>query len=195
MTQVVTRTLSRGARGSQSFGWWGMVLLVMTESAFFASLLFGYFLLRSMHPDWPPEIPSLHIAGPNTVLLLTSSLTFWLGERSIRAGHAGRLELWLAATLLLGATFLTLQGVEYSHQSFTPATHAYGSMFFTVTGFHGAHVFIGLLMNGFVLARALAGHFSADEHEPVRIAGLYWHFVDAVWIAVFSSLYLFPRLF
>lgn len=179
----------------RSPGWWGMVLVIATESAFFAYFLFGYFYLASMaNGAWPPSgKPDLALALPNTIILLASSVAFWWGESGIRHGSQRRLRAGLLITLLLGVTFLVIQSIEYHHQRFTPATNAYGSLFFTITGFHGAHVAVGLLMNIVVQVRAWLGHFSAERHLAVTNAGLYWHFVDVVWIVVFVSLYLSPR--
>jgi heme/copper-type cytochrome/quinol oxidase subunit 3 len=177
-------------------GQWGMLLLISTEAALFACLLFSYFYLgaRSTTP-WPPfGPPDLHVAALNTLILLSSSVTLHWGERGIRRGQVGRLRVGLALTILLGLTFLSLQGYEYSRQPFTPMTDAYGSTFFTVTGMHGTHVFVGLVVLTVVSVMAARGKFAADRHWYVSNAALYWHFVDAVWIAVFSSLYLSPHL-
>ena len=107
---------------------------------------------------------------------------------------ATQLRLGLLVTLAFGAVFLAVQGVEYARETFTPRSHAYGSLFFTITGLHGAHVLVGLLMNVVVQVRAWLGHFSRDRHLAVTNVALYWHFVDAVWLAVFASLYVAPRL-
>jgi heme/copper-type cytochrome/quinol oxidase subunit 3 len=180
--------------GTESLDWWAMALTIVTEAAFFVCLLFGYFYLQSLHPEWPPEMPRLRISLPNTAILLASSVALWWAERGIRNGQELRLRLGIAVTLVLGSVFVCLQILEYHELRFTPATDAYGSVFFTVTGFHGAHVVVGLMILLFVLARALAGHFSDQNHRAVKNAAMYWHFVDAVWIAVFTSLYLTPRL-
>jgi len=174
----------------------GMMLLIATEASFFVYLLFSYFYLASMaRGSWPPDgNPALRLSLPNTIILIVSSGTMWWAEAGIKRGQQGRLRLGLLVTLLLGLLFLALQGLEYSHQKFTPATHAYGSLFFTITGFHGAHVAAGLLMNIFVQARAWAGHFTATRHLALSNVALYWHFVDIVWIIVFLSLYISPRL-
>jgi cytochrome c oxidase subunit I+III len=183
-----------GGIGSRTVGWWGMTCTIATEAAFFAYLLFSYFYLGSMASVWPPrEPPELTLALPNTVVLLASSAALWWGESGIRHGSRGRLRLGLAITILLGVAFLVVQVVEYSRQTVGPGTNAYGSLFFTITGFHGAHVAVGLLMLLYVLARALRGDFGDDRHEAVSNVALYWHFVDAVWLAVFTSLYLSPR--
>lgn len=176
-------------------GLWGMGLFIATEAALFALLLFSYFYLQvTTQAAWPPDgPPELRLALPNTAILLASSLTLWWGERSLRRGKQGAFRAGLAITFLLGAVFLTIQGFEWAGKGFTPASHAYGSLFFTVTGFHGLHVVVGLLMNLFVQARAWRGHFDAGHHGHVTAAGWYWHFVDLVWIAVFTSLYLSPR--
>lgn len=195
-TPIGVRDLPVDGEGSSSFGWWGMVLVIMTEGAFFVALLFAYFYLRTLHPEWPPEMPKLHLSGPNTALLIGSSVTFWWAERGIGRGRTGALKAGLAATIGLGAVFLAIQGLEYHEtvRHFTPASHAYGSLFFTITGFHGAHVAIGLIMNLVILVRALLGHFDERRHGAVKVTGMYWHFVDVVWLVVFASLYLSPRL-
>jgi cytochrome c oxidase subunit I+III len=176
---------------------WAMRLVVLTEACFFAYLLFSYWYLGSIAPAWPPAgiaKQSLGIALPNTLILIASSVTFWWGEMGIKRGSLTRLRLGLALTFVLGAVFLGLQLVEYSHQTVTPATNAYGSLFFTITGFHGAHVAVGLFMNLVLQVWAWRGAFSQDEHGFVSNAGLYWHFVDAVWLFVFGSLYFIPRV-
>jgi heme/copper-type cytochrome/quinol oxidase subunit 3 len=179
----------------RSPGWWGMILVITTEAGFFAYFLFGYFYLGSMaHGAWPPGgAPSLSLALPNTIILVASSITMWWGESGIRRGNQWRLRVGLAVTFVLGAVFLVVQGVEYSRAAFTPRTGAYGSLFFTITGFHGAHVAAGLLMNAFAQARAWAGHFTGDRHLAVSNIAMYWHFVDVVWLVVVLSLYLSPR--
>ncbi len=179
----------------RSPGWWGMVLVITTEAGFFAYFLFGYFYLASMsRGPWPPNgPPSLRLALPNTVILLVSSVAMWFGESGIRRGLQWRLRTGLAVTCALGIVFLSLQRLEYSRATFTPATDAYGSLFFTITAFHGAHVAAGLLMNAVVQVRAWAGHFTEQRHLAVSNIAMYWHFVDAVWLVVFLSLYLSPR--
>ena len=173
-----------------------MALVVATEATFFAFLLFAYFYLASMTVGpWPPDgAPDLKLALPNTVILILSSGTIWWAEAGIKKGAQAQLRIGLAATLVLGIIFLALQALEYSHKTFTPATDAYGSLFFTITGFHGAHVFAGLLMNVVIQIWAWLGHFTARRHLAVSNVVLYWHFVDVVWIVVFVSLYLTPRL-
>jgi heme/copper-type cytochrome/quinol oxidase subunit 3 len=179
----------------RSPGWWGMVLVIATEAGFFAYLLFGYFYLASLaRGPWPPSgAPSLRLALPNTIILIASSVTMWWADSGIRRGAQRRLRAGLAVTFVLGVVFLSLQGVEYARATFTPATDAYGSLFFTITGFHGAHVAAGLIMNVVVQVRAWANHFTAERHLAVANVAMYWHFVDVVWLVVFLSLYLSPR--
>lgn len=195
-TVAVERRLPLGAEGKSAPGWWGMVLLIVTEASLFVYLLFSYFYLGSMaRGPWPPPgPPELRLALPNTAILLLSSGTMWWAESGIRRDAQGRLRLGLLLTLALGMVFLSIQMVEYRHSTFTPATDAYGSLFFTITGFHSAHVAVGLLMLAVVGVRASLGHFSARRHLAVTNVSWYWHFVDVVWLAVFTSLYLSPRL-
>jgi heme/copper-type cytochrome/quinol oxidase subunit 3 len=181
---------------ARSPGFWGMLLLIATEAALFAYLLFSYWYLASIATGpWPPDgPPSLHLVLPNTVLLLASSGTMYLAESGIRRGNGTRLRVGLLLTLLLGVVFLTVQGVEYGQKHFRPTSHAYGSLFFTITGFHGAHVAVGLLMIAVVAVRDFLGHFGPGRHEAVTNVSWYWHFVDVVWLTVFTSLYLAPHL-
>jgi heme/copper-type cytochrome/quinol oxidase subunit 3 len=118
----------------------------------------------------------------------------WWAESGIRAGRSGRLRIGPVITIVFGAIFAAIQAVEWSKKLFGPATDAYGSLFFTITGFHGAHVIVGLIMLTFILLRASLGHFTAERHLAVSTVAIYWHFVDVVWLFVFASLFLMPRL-
>ena len=183
--------------GARSTGWWGMVMFIITELALFGSALASYFYLRFQAPQWPPhgiEEPDLFWGSIATVLLLSSSLPVWLGERSIRRGQVRRMQVWIAVAMVLAIAFLAIQAHEYLSASFDWRTAAYGSLFFTITSLHGLHVIGGLLVLGFLELRAARGTLDAEHHLAVSTGALYWHFVDVVWIAIFSSLYLSTRL-
>ena len=113
-------------------------------------------------------------------------------DRSVRSRKAGQFRLALAVTFVLGIIFLAIQVIEYSRKGFAPDTNAYGSLFYTITGLHGSHVFIGLLMLSVIQVRAWLGHFGPRRHLAVQNVAMYWHFVDAVWLVVFTSIYLVP---
>jgi heme/copper-type cytochrome/quinol oxidase subunit 3 len=196
MSTAAAQLVQLEAPEARSTGFWGMMLLIATEAALFAYLLFSYWYLASMATGpWPPDgPPSLHLVLPNTAVLLASSATMYLAESGIRRGNGLRLRVGLLLTLLLGVVFLTVQGIEYGEKHFTPSSSAYGSLFFTITGFHGAHVAVGLLMIAVVTVRAFLGHFAPGRHEAVTNVSWYWHFVDVVWLTVFTSLYLAPYL-
>jgi heme/copper-type cytochrome/quinol oxidase subunit 3 len=156
----------------------------------------AYFFLRfQASARWPPEgieAPTLVLPSIMTVVLLSSSIPMHIADAGIRRGSRVRLRVGLLASFLLGATFLGLQVFEYVEKlrEFTPQTNAYGSLFFMITGAHGTHVAGGLLLNLWVQVQAARGFYGRDRHQTVRNVALYWHFVDAVWIAIFSSLYL-----
>jgi heme/copper-type cytochrome/quinol oxidase subunit 3 len=161
------------AAGGLDVGRWGLLTLVATEGALFAYLLASYFYVGALHGTWPPAAaPALTIAVPNTAILLASSGTVWWAERGGRAGSERRLRLGLVLTLLLGALFLVLQGVEFSRAHVTPRTDAYGSLFFAITGMHAVHVAVGLLILLHTTARAFAGHFRHGRGQAVGNAAL-----------------------
>jgi heme/copper-type cytochrome/quinol oxidase subunit 3 len=183
--------------GPRSVGWWGMLVLICNEAALFGALLAAYFYVRVNAPAWPVgglEPPELLIPSLNTVLLILSSVCFIWAEHGVEHGHPGRLKLGLVLTFLLGAGFLGLQAYEYATSPFGPQVNAYSSLFFTITGLHGTHVFVGLVMLGVLIVRAWLGHFDQRRYLAVQSVALYWHFVDVVWLFVFSSLYLSAHL-
>lgn len=183
-----------GVLDRRDVSWWGMSLFIATEAALFVYLIAAYFYVGGAAATWPPLTPSIRITGFNTILLILSSGSAIIAERSVRHNRAGMLRAWLAVTILLGATFLTFQLYEYTTLEVHAQTDAYGSFFYLITGLHGAHVALGLLMLIYVLCRAFAGHFDSVRHSAVRNAILYWHFVDVVWLIVFTTLYLLPRM-
>ncbi len=187
--------------GPRAFGWWGMVWLIATEATLFALLLASYFYVRfRSDPPWPPDgigDPKLPLVVVMTAVLWSSSIPVHVAERGIRVGSQRRLRAGLAAGFVLGAAFLTLTvAVEWPEvlHEFGPTTNAYGSLFFTITGFHAAHVLVGLLLSLWTQLRARQGAFDAHRHLTVQNFALYWHFVDVVWAFVLATVYLSPRL-
>jgi cytochrome c oxidase subunit 3 len=164
----------------------------MLFGAFFAS----YFFLRVVANEgpWPPESFELPVAVAftNTLILVSSSFTMHWALESIKSGNRRGLQLGLVTTFLLGATFLFIQMNEYIHIGFSARDGAFGSIFYGLTGLHGAHVFVGLMLLTFANIRAWKGHFGpeAKDHLGVEVPGIYWHFVDVMWIVVFASVYI-----
>jgi cytochrome c oxidase subunit 3 len=185
-------------------GMWAIILFVSSEAMFFAALFTTYFYLRGRIPEWEPIfgekptwqvdpiIPFLPLGLPaiNTIELLASSVTMQLGIFAIRKGDRRALVRWLIPTLILGIAFVAGQGYEYTKLGFLPRDGIFPSVFFTLTGFHGAHVTGGVIFISLVLYRTLRGQFSASRHIAVEAASIYWHFVDVVWIGLFSTIYI-----
>ena len=189
--------LPRTGTGMRAPGWWGMLLFCITEGMLFLFFVGSYFYLRGSAVAFEAEggrNPALGIPMVLTVLLVGSSATLRWGEVGIRRGDRRRLTMGLAATIVLGAAFLALQAIEYARLEQMPQTNAYWSSFYTITGVHGAHVLLGLLMLTMNLIRATRGHFTSDRHLAVQNGALYWHTVDIVWIVIVTALYLSPRL-
>jgi cytochrome c oxidase subunit III len=173
----------------------GMLLFIASEVMFFGGLFATYFNARASAtgPWGPPEgahALDLPLAAVLTAILVSSSFTMQFGVWAIRRGDTGKLRMWTAITLGLGILFLAGQLYDYSTLGFGIADGVFGTVFYTLTGFHGAHVFGGVVGLTIVLARALRGQFSARNHVAVEAVSMYWHFVDVVWIGVFSTIYL-----
>jgi cytochrome c oxidase subunit 3 len=174
----------------------GMLLFIISEIMVFGAFFTAYFFIRVVSGDeWFPfdghELPRA-VAGVNTLILLSSSLTMHWALESIKHGNRAGLRAGLVLTLLLGSTFLFIQVTEYANltaEGITPSAFAQGSVFFGLTGLHGAHVFIGLTLLLFATIRAFRGHFDEQHHGGVEVPGIYWHFVDVMWVIVYSSVY------
>jgi cytochrome c oxidase subunit III len=186
--------LAHGASG-MSTPLVGMLLFIASEVMFFGGLFATYFNARASVPagTWgPPEGAhelDIALAGVLTAILLASSFTMQFGVWAIRRGDNGKLRMWTAITLILGVLFLMGQLYDYSVLGFGIADGVFGTTFYTLTGFHGAHVFGGVVGLTILLARALRGQFTPRNHVAVEAISMYWHFVDVVWIAVFSTIY------
>jgi heme/copper-type cytochrome/quinol oxidase subunit 3 len=196
----VTGPTAEAAPRSASNGWWAMVLLVATEATLFSVLLVSYFFLRfKTSAGWPPDgiaDPKLLRAVAMTAVLASSSIFMHLAETGIRRADRRALVGWLALAFTFGSTFLGLQIWEtvVVAREFTPRTDAYGSLFFTITGAHSAHLVAGLLLVAWIQLRAWMGAYSPRRHLGVQMAAIYWHFVVTVQIAIFATLYLSPRV-
>ena len=171
----------------------GMLLFIISEIMLFGAFFTAYFFIRVVgEADWPAqgeELP-VAIAGVNTAILLSSSFTMHWALEGARNDNRRAMKMGLLTTALLGLTFLTIQVNEYVHLGFAPHDNAQGTIFYGLTGLHGAHVFVGLSLLTFATVRAFRGHFTAKEHRGVEVPGIYWHFVDVMWIFVYSTLYI-----
>jgi cytochrome c oxidase subunit 3 len=173
----------------------GMLLFIISEIMVFGAFFTAYFFIRVVaegHTWFPVDGKDLPVAvaGVNTAILVSSSLTLHWAQTSIKNGNRFGLQAGMTATFLLGLTFLFIQINEYVHIGFAAQDNAQATVFFSLTGLHGAHVTIGLLLLGMVTVRAFKGHFSAEHHMGLEIPGIYWHFVDVMWIVVYTSVYI-----
>jgi cytochrome c oxidase subunit 3 len=169
----------------------GAVVWLASELMFFSGLFAAYFTIRASVDDWPPadvELGTLR-AGIFTLLLVASSFTMQLAHRAAEDGKRRDVQRWLAATLLLGTVFLANQGLEYAANDFSIDSHAYGSVYYLMTGLHGLHVLGGLLAMLLLLARATSEPDLGPQEPAIAVVGYYWHFVDVVWIGLFATLF------
>jgi len=193
----------------------GMWVFLLSEVMFFTSLIGSYIILRFAHPEhWtdPGVVLNVPLTATNTFILICSSVTMVKAFAAIQQGDLKGLKNWLLATILIGSLFVGIQAIEYialTGEGFVPmleAYHAvgrgnphegpslggplYGATFYAMTGFHGAHVTLGVICLIFVYIMAVQGKYSIADYEGVEVIGLYWHFVDLVWIILFTIVYL-----
>jgi cytochrome c oxidase subunit 3 len=172
----------------------GVLLFIISEAMLFGSFFTAYFFIRIVGDTdpWPPdpfEFPKA-VAGMNTVLLLVSSGTMHYALHSIKNNNRLGLKAGLVSTLALGSIFLITQINEYVKAGFSIHDGAFASVFYGLTGLHGLHVLIGLTLLSIMTLRTYRGHFRPDAHMGVECAGIYWHFVDVMWIIVYTTVYL-----
>lgn len=175
-----------------------MKLVIGTEAMFFVSLIMAFIYMAYNAGFEPHEVRQLDITstGIFTVILISSSFTLMVAEKKYKNGNIQSLKLWMIITIALGLTFLIGQGKEYWHlinENITLGGSVFGTSFYALTGFHGLHVFIGLIILLIVLALIFAGDFNKPSSNVISTVAMYWHFVDVVWIFVFTIVYVLPH--
>ena len=170
-------------------------MFIASEVMLFGSFFTAYFFVRVVNN--PPALAAgsgfhlpVFVAGVNTAILVTSSFTMHWALTSIKRGERTGLKAGLVLTFLMGFTFLATQITEYARIGFAPRDNAFTTIFFSLTGLHGAHVFVGLSILLVTIIRAFRGHYSPEHHHGVELAGIYWHFVDVMWIVVYFTVYI-----
>ncbi len=171
----------------------GMLLFIISEVMIFGAFFTAYFFIRVVnHDPWPGpgfELPKV-VAFCNTCILVSSSFTIHYAQESLKKDNRLGLKVGMVCTFLLGLTFLFIQINEYWHIGISPADTAQASVFYGLTGLHGAHVTIGLMLLAFVTIRSFRGHYSSGGYLGMEVPGIYWHFVDVMWIVVFFTVYI-----
>jgi heme/copper-type cytochrome/quinol oxidase subunit 3 len=184
-----------GAIGYRASGWWGACFLVLSEASIFAYLFFAYFYY-SIQPQamWAPSPPDFTYSAPQSAVILIGCATAWWADRAAARGERLQVLLGLAATIVLATGFVALQFLDWYSKPFTFAASAYSSIYFTIGGFHLAHVVVGWIAFVCLLVWTLLGYFDPVRHAPITIGALYWYFLAIVWLAVFFVLYGTPYL-
>ncbi len=173
----------------------GVWTFLGSEVMFFSGLIVTYLVMRgrSVSGPLPHEVLDVPLPAVNTFVLICSSMTMVTALAAIQRGDAKAMRNWLIATAVLGLVFLSGQAFEFNKlfsEGLSLSANLFGATFFTLTGFHGMHVFVGVIWIAFVLVRAFRGGVTQDNHLAVELVGLYWHFVDIVWIIIFTLVYL-----
>ena len=175
----------------------GIYFFIASEVMLFGSFFTAYFFARVVAgagEPWPLdglELP-VYLALLNTIILVTSSFTMHWALQSVKQSNRSGLIAGLTLTFLLGLTFLLIQAREFTRLGFAPSENAFASTFYGLTGLHGAHVFVGLNLLAFALIRSVRGHYGPEpeKHLGVELPGIYWHFVDVMWIVVYTTVYV-----
>lgn len=175
----------------------GLTIFLASESLMFLALFASYLIYRGAHPVWPPEGTEVELIFPaiNTVILVSSSFVIHQGDVALKKNDIKGFRLWYAITILMGAIFLGGQAYEYMTLGYGLSTNIFSSCFYFMTGFHGLHVFVGLLLMLGVLWRSRRiDHYNATKHTGPEMAEIYWHFVDVIWVVLFTLLYILTHL-
>jgi heme/copper-type cytochrome/quinol oxidase subunit 3 len=173
-------------------------LFLSSDALFFGAFISAYLLYRgrSQDPPFPEDVYNIPFTSVTSFILLMSSLTMVLALAAIQRGDYRRLRIWLLATALFGSTFIggqVFEFTEFYREGLTLSSNLFGSTFFVLTGLHGAHVTGGIIWLLSLWGLAAQGRLTSADSEKVEYAGLYWHFVDVVWIVIFTVVYLIPR--
>jgi heme/copper-type cytochrome/quinol oxidase subunit 3 len=197
MAQAATMTTMDRYEQPLTPGWGKLMMWIFlcSDAMSFAGLLAAYGAVRLGDRNWPvpAEMLDVPLTALNTFILICSSVTMVKALSAIRRGDLRGLKLWLLGTILGGATFLGIQAYEWTHQltqGLTIQVSLFWATFYILTGFHGCHVLSGVIYLACILVAAMRGRYTAERNSPVEIAGLYWHFVDLIWILVFTFVYL-----
>ncbi|MGG6294191.1 cytochrome c oxidase subunit 3 [Leptolyngbya sp. AN02str] len=175
---------------------WGLITFLMSESLMFGGFFATYLLLRGAAAQWPPEGTEVELLLPtiNTIILVSSSFVIHLGDTAIKRNDVKGMRKWYIITAIMGAIFLAGQVYEYATLGYGLKSNIFANCFYLTTGFHGLHVFVGLLLILGVLWRSRRpGHYSEHKHTGIEMAEIYWHFVDIIWIVLFSLLYILTQ--
>lgn len=183
-------------RRSYPTAWWGMALLIATESMIFAILLSANFFVMAQSKHWPPlgiEEPELRYTTIFSVILWASSVPIIFGEKALEKGRVGPFRVAAAVSFVMGLAFVLYSFHDFDELKFGWRDNTYASLHYTIVGLHLAHVCAGLLMSLVVQTKAALGRFDRGRHVTAIVFSLYWHFVDAVWLFVFPSMILAPH--
>jgi cytochrome c oxidase subunit III len=176
--------------------WSGVLFIIIIEVTVFTSLIVSYYYLRHSAVQWdawplrPIDPPSLLMPTIGTGIILLSSLPIWWADRGIRRGDRRRLKIGLSVGAVLGLAFLVLKAIEYGAVDYRWHTNAYGSIVWSIIGFHSMHVVALLIKTGAVLTAAFKGYFDGDRNIGMQVNGIYWHFVVLIWLPLYATLYL-----
>jgi len=175
---------------------WGLLTFLISESLMFGTLFVTYLVLKGSATEWPPEGTEVELFVPaiNTIILVSSSFVIHRGDTAIKKNDVKGLRIWYVVTAVMGTVFLAGQIYEYLTLGYGLATNVFSNCFYLMTGFHGLHVFVGLLLIlGVVWRSRRSGHYSSHQHTGVEMAEIYWHFVDVIWIILFVLLYILTK--
>ena len=170
----------------------GAVVFLASELLLFGGLFAAYFTLRAETAEWPPAgvVLDTRLSGVATIVLILSSFTFIAGLRALARGASSRFVRWTVLTLVLGVVFLSIQLYDWTHVDFEISSHAYGTMYFSLTGLHGLHVAAGIVLMIVILGRHAQGAYRDRTIDGPEAVGYYWHFVDVVWIGLFATIFV-----